>query len=494
MTDRLKQFLPFLLAGIIGHLLAYKIVNIPMQIEVILISGLLLFYPLIRKPIIGIYAIFIISPFISYTRRLYYLIYSRPDSDPLIILPDLLLFFTMAGLFFELKEKKEQGWLSSKFTSVIFFYFIYMLIRTFFLNILPIDVAALKFKYYGPPVLFFFAGLVFGNSFKDIKRLWFLTIFIGLTSSLYAIKQLHFGYSEAETIWFSSIEFSTLFIKDIARPFSFFQAPVVLADYLQLTFIALLMAFSWINKKYRFLFLIPIPFITYAVLITSVRSSWMGLIITLILWILFFFLKTSRQRAITMFFLAAAYLSYNFITDHSTAIKTETTLTVLTSHLSKNSENLNLLVADRASAIYNVLNEHSIMSRFNLWRELLIYTKDPMHAILGRGVGALKADSLYFTYLAEFGYPGMIFIILFLSSLIITGFKIIDTTKNRDVKILISGITIMNIVFAVISLTGTHIHYSPSDIYFWFFNGVLVHYSIKMNNEKKNIQLEDNIN
>lgn len=487
MNDRPRQFILCIFAAIIGHLLAFKIVHIPLQIELILISGLLLFYPLIRRPIIGVYTIFIISPFISYIRRLYYLVYNRPDSDPLIILPDLLLFFTIAGLFFELKEKRDQGWLASPFTITILSYFIYMLIRTFFFNILPIEVAVLKFKYYGFPVLFFFAGLIFGDNFKNSKYIWILTIIIGLIAALYAIKQLHIGYSKAETIWFSYIEFSTLFIKDIARPFSIFQAPVVLADYLQLTFIAILMTFSWMKKKRRFLLLIPIPIIIYAVLITSVRSSWLGLIITIILWILFFFLKTSRQRVVTMIMLAVIYLSYNFVSDHNAAIKTESTLSLLTSQLSQNSEHLNLLIADRASAIYNVLNEHSIMSRFNLWRELLIYTKDPIYAFIGRGVGALKADSLYFTYLAEFGYPGLLFIVIFISSLIMTGFKVIDNSKDKNIQILVSGITIMNIVFAVISLTGTHIHYSPSDIYFWFFNGVLIHLSIKM---KKQIEIK----
>lgn len=485
MTDRLNQFFLYLFAACTGHILAFKIVHIPLQTELILISSLLLFYPFIRKPIIGVYTIFIISPFISYIRRLYYLIYNRPDSDPLIILPDILLFFTIAGLFFELKEKREQGWLASPFTITILIYFIYMLLRTFFFNILPIEVAALKFKYYGPPVLFFFAGLIFGDNFKNSKNIWILTIIIGVFAALYAIKQLHFGYSKAETIWFSYIEFSTLFIKDIARPFSIFQAPVVLADYLQLTFIAILMAFSWIKKKSKFFLLIPIPIIIYAVLITSVRSSWLGLIITFILWILFFFLKTSRQRITTMMMLAIVYLSYNFISDHSAAMKTESTLSILTSQLSQNSEHLNLLIADRASAIYNVLNEHSIMSRFNLWQELIIYTRDPIYAFIGRGVGALKADSLYFTYLAEFGYPGLLFIIIFISSLIMTGFKVIDNSKDKNIQILVSGITVMNIVFAVISLTGTHIHYSPSDIYFWFFNGVLVHLSIKMKKQSE---------
>jgi hypothetical protein len=130
------------------------------------------------------------------------------------------------------------------------------------------------------------------------------------------------------------------------------------------------------------------------------------------------------------------------------------------------------------SAIYNPLEEHSFLSRLMHWRDLLVYSLDPAHAFLGRGLGAQKADSLYFTYLAEFGYPGMIFIIIILIVFISKGFTLVDTSKNNDNIAIAKGITTMNIIFAIVSITGTHIHYFPGDIYFWFWNGVLIQLTI----------------
>lgn len=72
----------------------------------------------------------------------------------------------------------------------------------------------------------------------------------------------------------------------------------------------------------------------------------------------------------------------------------------------------------------------------------------------------------------------MIFISAIFIAFILKGLHTIDTSENPDIVTLAKGITILNIVFAIISITGTHIHYFPGDIYFWFWNGVLVHLSV----------------
>jgi len=475
----------------VGNIIAYKIVHIPEQLEVVALITLILLYPIIRRPIIGLYAIFILMPFISHIRRLYYLMYTRPDSDPLIMLIDILVVLVTAGLFLEFKEQKSQGTMRSPFTTTVIIYFFYILARTFILNIKPTAEAVLLFKFYGPAVIIFFSGLIFGSAIKHIKALWIITVSIGTLSAFYAIKQLHFGYSEAEMIWFSSIEFSTLIIKGVARPFSFFQAPVVLADYLQLALIGLLMMITWEKSRMRFLYILSIPILSYAILITSVRSSWIGFIATFLLWALFLFVKKPGQRILIIVLLAGFHFGYNFFADKQEAESSIPAIAKLTSSLSKDNEVIDMLVTDRAAAIYNVLNEHSMLSRFGLWKQLFDYSLEPINGLFGRGTGALKADSLYFTYLAEFGYPGIIFIIVLLTSFIAVGFKIIDTSDDPDIRALITGITIMNIIFFFISITGTHIHYQLPDIYFWFFNGVLVHHSIKMKMMNRAKQMEN---
>lgn len=478
MKDHLKYFLIVIFAAAVGHLIAYKLVHIPRQLEVVVILSLLLFYPILRRPIIGLYTVFIISPFIPYIRRLYYLLYERPTIDPLIMIGDLFLIFILSGLFFVFRERKGFYQETTVYIKIVFFYFMYLLIRTVFLNYLPLPEALAKFKYYGPPVLFFFIGVIYADKVSHLKKFWYITIVIGIIASLYSFNQLYNGYSKAEMIWFSSIEFSTLFIKGIARPFSIFQAPVALADYLQLAIIGILMTLMWAQKKLHSLLYIAIPVIFYAALITSVRSSWIGIIATILIWFILFRIKGNSRRFIALGVLILVYIGYQYIAEPLDAGFKISSFLPIIPQSSPSQKYFELLVSDRATALYDPLGEHSFLARLQLWKNIIAYAKDPALAFLGRGLGCLKADSLYFTYLAEFGYPGMIFALAIFIIFILKGLRTIDTSENPDIVTLAKGITIMNIVFAIISITGTHIHYFPGDIYFWFWNGVLVHLSV----------------
>ena len=68
----------------------------------------------------------------------------------------------------------------------------------------------------------------------------------------------------------------------------------------------------------------------------------------------------------------------------------------------------------------------------------------------------------------------MIFITFLVIFIIIKGFSLIDKSESPEIRSLARGITVMNIVFAIINITGTHIHSFPGDVYFWFWNGVLI--------------------
>lgn len=477
MKERLKYLLIIILAILIGHFIAYKLVHIPRRLEVVIIASLLLFYPVMRRPIIGLYTVFIISPFIPYLRRLYYLVYPRPSLDPLIVVGDIFLAFILLGLFFEFREREDTGHATTVLIRTVFIYFLYLILRTFFFNYRPLSEAIAQFKYYGPPVLFFFVGTVYADKITHLKRFWYITIAVGIIASLYAYNQLYNGYSKAEMIWLSSIEFSTLFIKGVARPFSLFQAPVALADYLQLALIGIFMCFIWTKQKLHLVLLAFIPILLYAVLITSVRSSWIGIIVTVFVWLVFFRIKGNRNRLIAFVGIIIAYVVYQYTAETFEAgFNLGSGVNLFTKTFS-DQQYFDLLVADRTTALYNPLQEHSFLTRVILWKEILVYTKDPILAVLGRGVGCLKADSLYFTYLAEFGFPGMFFIIAVFTIFTLKGLQMIDTASDPNIVTLAKGITVMNIVFAVVSVTGTHIHYFPGDFYFWFWNGVLIQLS-----------------
>lgn len=213
-------------------------------------------------------------------------------------------------------------------------------------------------------------------------------------------------------------------------------------------------------------------------MITSVRSSWVGIIATILIWFILFRIKGNSRRFIALGVLILVYIGYQFIAESLDVGFKISSFLPITPQSSPSQQYFELLVSDRATALYDPLGEHSFLARLQLWKNIIAYAKDPALAFLGRGLGCLKADSLYFTYLAEFGYPGMIFVFAIFIAFILKGLHTIDTSENPDIVTLAKGITIMNIVFAIISITGTHIHYFPGDIYFWFWNGVLVHLSV----------------
>jgi hypothetical protein len=474
MKDKIRFIVQLVAVAAAGHFLAYQICHVPKQIELVAFLAIALLYPIIRFPIVGVYAYFFISPLIPYIRRLYYLAYGRPGTDPLIVIGDIIIVLIFTGLFFEFRKRRLDDPSSKLFASVIACYIVYLVVRTFVFNILPLSEGLGKLKYYAPTVLLFFVGMLFAREEAHLKRLWTLTIIIGTIACLYGLKQLYMGYSTAEKLWFSSISFTTLFIKGIARPFSFFQSPAGFADYLLLGLIAVLILSSWtaFHGKQALMLLVPLFF--YGILITSVRSNWIGAAAVLICWFIIFKIKNNGRRILIIIGAALFFFLYQLVDD---SLQSKSKQDVVSNQRAKDigkQEYIDLMVTSRATAITNPFEEHSLLSRLALWKYMFILSREPEMAVLGRGLGALNADSLYVTYLAEFGYPGFLFIIGLFYVFIARGIRMIDTLPNRRTVFLTKGIVCMDLSLALMNMTGTHIHAFPGDAYFWFFNGVLI--------------------
>jgi len=474
MKNKLFLFLQIAAIAAAGHFIAYEICHIPKQIELVAILAIALTYPILRFPLIGVYAIFFISPFIPYVRRLYYLAHGRPGMDPLIVVGDIITLMVFVGLFFEMREPRPGGSFPKTYIRVIAAYILYMVFRTFVFNISPLSESLGKLKYYAPTVMLFFVGIVYARDFGHLKRLWALTAGIGLVACLYGFKQLYIGYSGAERMWFSSINFTTLFIKGIARPFSICQAPAAFADYLLIGIVGVLLLLSWGTAKGKIFLALLLPMFFYGILITSVRSNWIGAVAVFFFWFIVLPMKNNRGRIVIVVAAVLLFLSYQLVDDTiKSNIGLEGANTLLGGKLGKQ-EYIDLMVTSRTKAITNPFEEHSMLSRLALWKYMFLLSTEPEMAVLGRGLGTLNADSLYVTYLAEFGYPGFIFIIGIFCAFIIRGMKALHTLSDPRSIIMAKGIICMDMSFALMNLTGTHIHAFPGDVYFWFWNGVLM--------------------
>lgn len=487
-NKRLFWVLSLIPIVLIGNFIAYKIVHIPAQLEMTAILAMFFLYPILSFPKVGIYILFIISPFIAYIRRLYYLQYSRPSIDTLIMLNDILIAYIVIGLIFIFHEKGIFDKNIKKIQMTVSIYLFYLFMRIFLLNILPFGKAILEFKYYGPAILLFFVGTKFATNFSLLKKVWIITIFIGVISFAYAMKQLTLGYSQAEQLWFTSISFTSLYIKGIARPFSFFQSPAAFADYMQLAIIGVMSLAPLAESAFRkyFLYLL-LPVFFYGSLLTSVRSNWIGIILSVILFITVVNVTSIKKRILTLVTLGLAFFVINtfsaFVNENFSFTDV---LSVIGNKL--NIQYADMLITDRTSAILDPFKEHSMLSRIALWKQLIELSVDPILAVFGRGLGALQSDSVYFTYLAEFGYPGMFFIITFQIICIVTGMRFLNKYELNKTSSLIRAVTIMNFVFLIINITGNHINSFPGDIYYWFWNGVM----FKLCSEGKNKSYENN--
>lgn len=472
-----RKILPFfysLLIGLGGVILGRMLVSIPDQWEVtILLSGLL-FYPVLRYPVVGVYFIFAVLPFVPYFRKLYYLMYQRPSVDPLIILGDVTAAMVIGGLYFVFKERREYDYPVRKYTRLITIYLVYVVLRSILYNELGPREGILQIRFYVPQVLMFFAGIVFAQNRRLVANIFKITVAVAVIAALYGLKQLYLGYSEAERIWFSSISFNSLFIDGSARPFSFFQSPASFADYMQIAVFSLLVLVQASRSRIRHVFLLFLPLFCYAILITSVRSNWAGVFLSLFIWYIFLDIKGNRKRIGLVAAVFLAFAAINFFEEAFQAGMNPVSFVRFLAGGSSSNSMVNTLIFERMGAVVNPFQEHSMLSRITLWKYVFSLSIDPFLAVLGRGTGAMNVDSLYVNYLAEFGYPGLVFISGLTILFIYKGFYCIDNAADPVISAFVKGITAFNITFAVMNLTGTHIHAFPGDTFFWFLNGILI--------------------
>lgn len=464
-----------LLAGA-GVFAGYRIANIPGREEIVFYTFILAFLPLLKFHRTGLYALLILPPLVPFIRRIFYLAYSRPETDMLILLPDLLLVLTLIGFFFATAGEREEDESTRKIGRLVVIYVAYLFLRVFVFNDAPVKDVLLKFKFYGPFALTFFLGAASAGNPSFLRRFGAITLVIGVGGALYGIKQLYFGFSTAENLWLQSVPFQSLFIGNIARPYSIFASPAAFADMAQISIFASLAVLALSRGiTGRLLAVLTIGLFGYALLMTSVRSSWIGAVAGFVFWFLIFRKQGSRARVLNLVLILAVFAGGLFGNDYIESLNQQSRVAAMLQNEEISDQNkIDLLVKQRLSAVTNPLQEHSMESRLALWKMIFYYSTEPAMGLFGRGLGQLSADSLYVTYLAEFGYPGFFLLLWILIAIVRAGFRVYDRLQTPLMKATARAILTFNFVFMVVNITGIHIHNYPGDFYFWFCNGILL--------------------
>ncbi|MFH1761208.1 MAG: hypothetical protein ABIA63_08905, partial [bacterium] len=422
--------------------------------------------------------------FNDYIRRLYYVLYDRPEFDPLIALSFLVIGLITISIVDRFFKRRIPDIADNKLYPVLMVYFIYMVIRVAVLNDTSIKNGILI-----PPgglmwntfVLMFFAGAVVLEKKETLIKISFISVILGFLAAAWGIKQFHIGYMQGEQMWLDYLKaegkFTTLFIAGVPRPFSTLKSPACFADFMLISIFSTLFLFT--IKRVKIIWLLGILPMCYSILITSVRSNWFGFGAGLAFWFVFLRFKSPRGRLFAFIFICLVAVITNFTVDYfmerNQKLKQFSIVRLQQNTGNQEQKDLaDIMIRSRATALHDPLGEYSMQHRLKLWGLVLRESVTRFQGILGFGMGTFDAHSYYFSILRCIGYPGLLLFLWLLYRTLKVGLQRFDSSEEfDDINIFRYLLTII-VLICVINLTGVHLSYHPADIYFWFFLGALV--------------------
>ncbi len=461
----------------IGDIVAKKIFNIPTRLDVVVFIAILVFIPVMKFPISGIFFLVIVPPFIGFIRRVFYLFYDRPSSDLLIIIPDLMIVMLFIVLFDRIRKGEHIKSEDDTVVKWIWIFFFYQLARVFIANGSGVVTGINQFKFVALYILCFFYAIHFIKTKKQVISIFKVTSVIGFIVALYGIKQAFFGYTRFEEIWIQKMHslFVTLFIEGKPRPFSTLPSPASFADYMVIAIYASLSLLSMKSTKGKAIYALFIPPMIVALLITSVRSNWIGFIMGVLFWFIIAHRSSIRYKILFVAFLLLVFFVGSTFLDSSGARDLAVMEQARVAH-GKNQDRkiTEIFVTDRTSALTNPFQEHSMISRTGMWRQAIQSSMELPMGPFGWGMGSFNTHSYYFSTLYDIGYPGFFLLLFLLYRIFRAGYIVYREEEEPDRRVIARFILSIMFAITVMNSTGTHISEHPADIYYWFGAGILL--------------------
>lgn len=217
----------------------------------------------------GVFAILIYLPFMGILRRYIYSFNAYVSFDPILIIASALTLFMFGYIFIFYGEEiliQNKNNQLFKYVSLLLLLF---LVEAFnpFQGGLAMGFSAIMFIVV--PFLWFYFG--FFLSTKNLEKLFYVVIVIGVITAVYGLRQVLFGVLPFEEYWIAHGGFTAIKIKGFIKAFSTFMSPQEFANYL---LIASSISFMYLFKKLFFypIWMAAFAVLMYGVFMTSTRS------------------------------------------------------------------------------------------------------------------------------------------------------------------------------------------------------------------------------
>lgn len=465
-----------------GIFFAYRLVHIPSRIETTIFWIIFFIVPTLKYPKIGLYYLFCLPLFIPMFRRMYYLISTRPTLDYLMLISDGVMGGLILALILLWVLNKEKN--RDLFATLVLLYTGLLFVKIFVGNNGGITQGLYGFKFNGLYVSFFFGGSYILTTFKETKAIYKYSAILLLITALYGLKQILFGFSGFEQKWLDSIQFTTLRIEGVVRPFSVYASPASMSDGMTILF---LMGVYWIYsgaKSYKLLGTILCLAAIGPLMIATVRTNWLAVGAGLLFYLFFLRIKKRWVKISLMALMLTGIVIYSGKGGGETG--GTKSISVKEIGLSKKSLT-DIMIKNRTAALANPLQEYSVQKRMATW--LSIFYDSKSHPF-GKGQGSTGyAHSYYFQVLGEIGYPGVCLFLVLLFVGFYRAFTVIAKCPDPNIQELTRLLTTIIFMLSILNLTGTHLHTPPGDIFFWFSMGCISRFYTQTKLEEQSSKL-----
>ncbi len=461
--------LPWLSVPLIGAFFAWRLSEVPSRLETVFLVLVLLVPLAMKLPRLAVYYLLSVPCLVPLLRRLYYMAEPHPPVDFLMLLPDGMMAGLTAALALLWASNKEKN--SDILSRLVLLYTFVLFLKVFVGNEGSLLEGLYGFKFNGLYILFFFAGCYLTDTSQDLRRwLGFGTATLALTA-VYSYRHIGWGPFSFEQLWLDSVQFTTLYIQGKVRPFSTYASPAALSDAMSLLVLWGLYRFLSSQGIARWrgvaLMALAIPPILFA----TVRTNWLAVPFGIYVYLVFLRFTWARNKLVNLFLLGILAIILTFQARNQVAIERHQMVRQIKNQGGEQTLS-QVFILQRTNALRDPLNEYSLHRRLEIWASILDGVR---FAPLGKGQGTTGyAHSYYFQILGETGPLGLALFLLILWIVFRRG--IYASTHMRDPadRELACLLLAWLAMISMLNLTGTHLHSSPGDFYFWFSAGAIM--------------------
>lgn len=487
-----------------GLLLGYIFISFlsPPKVLGLLIGGLLTFTVFV-KPLLSIFLIVAILPFLNFLKRIDVIYLNSPLAEfnnPISLIPEILVILAFLNCLVTNRNWNTKDY---NYRITIFSILIFLLCLVEIFNPgTSIMSGMMGFRYLAVFFLLVPIGINIFENRKSVLSYMKITCAVGVIVSVYSIYQAFSDFPAWDRLWFklaimgnnlsllpflAGYEFSW----EEVRKFSTFNSPQAAAGFYVISIIMSLALFLNSRGVYKAGYIMAILLMAIGLFLTYTRGCWLAVVVGLVMTFSLRnvrYLRLSRRLsrgALVLVFFIISFLAVSLIRSEGGDY--------MLGYIPKG-------VQKRVVSLSDLFSDASMADRYLNWSRALELAR--IRPIVGFGMGtttiasartgrAFHVDSLYFKLLLECGLIGLILFLLLIKCVYSHASYLIKEVGTQIDPNIISALLAIVFSIAFYALVAPALEYTSVGFHFWLIIGILAKWAGLRETELLNLEYRE---